>query len=241
MGTGADLDSVPLCHCATDGNWTPIRRSSGPCPNFVTDWTMTALTQQKTTTNQYLQFCETKLKDLSEIFTLWGDPDGDYFDFKFIRFRIYSGSIRTEVKFRPSFLWDQNFCELLWIRGWYMWILARHSSRAVQGMNCLRSLGRCDWGFESRSRHGCLVCMRLFCVCVFLCLRRPCDWLITRPRRTSICEKMITELNKRPRPWMDWKSPWKKSMQIFTGITMILSKQIRQLDLTVGGVTFRER
>jgi hypothetical protein len=43
-----------------------------------------------------------------------------------------------------------------------------HGGRAVQGMNCLRSLERWDRGFESHSRHGCL-CMRLFCVFVVLC------------------------------------------------------------------------
>jgi hypothetical protein len=34
-----------------------------------------------------------------------------------------------------------------------------HSSRAVYGMNCLRSLGSWDRGFESHIRHGCLVCV----------------------------------------------------------------------------------
>jgi hypothetical protein len=38
-------------------------------------------------------------------------------------------------------------------------------------MNCLRSLGRWDRGFESHSRHGYL-CMRLFSVCAVLCLGR---------------------------------------------------------------------
>jgi hypothetical protein len=36
-------------------------------------------------------------------------------------------------------------------------------------MNCLRSLEHWDRGFESHSRHGCL-CVRLFCVCVVLCV-----------------------------------------------------------------------
>jgi hypothetical protein len=40
----------------------------------------------------------------------------------------------------------------------------------THSLNCLRSLGRWDRGFESRSRHGCLMCMRLFCVCVVLYL-----------------------------------------------------------------------
>jgi hypothetical protein len=44
-----------------------------------------------------------------------------------------------------------------------------HSIRAVWCMNCLRPFGRWDHGFESHSRHGCL-CVRLFCVCLVLCL-----------------------------------------------------------------------
>jgi hypothetical protein len=42
--------------------------------------------------------------------------------------------------------------------------LAGHGSRAVWSINCLRLLGRCDRGFESRLGYGCLVCVRLFCV-----------------------------------------------------------------------------
>jgi hypothetical protein len=44
-----------------------------------------------------------------------------------------------------------------------------HTGRAVYGMNCLRSLGRCHPEFESHSRHGYLR-VRLFCVCVVLCV-----------------------------------------------------------------------
>jgi hypothetical protein len=36
-------------------------------------------------------------------------------------------------------------------------------------MKCLRSLEGCGRGFESHRRHGCL-CVRLFCVCVALCV-----------------------------------------------------------------------
>jgi hypothetical protein len=46
---------------------------------------------------------------------------------------------------------------------------AGHGSPAVWGMNCLRSLGSRDCGFESHTRHGCLVCA---CVYVVLCLCR---------------------------------------------------------------------
>jgi hypothetical protein len=35
-------------------------------------------------------------------------------------------------------------------------------------MNCFRSLERWDRGFESRSRHGCLYCVRLLCVYIVL-------------------------------------------------------------------------
>jgi hypothetical protein len=46
------------------------------------------------------------------------------------------------------------------------WTLAGHSGRAVWGMNCLRSLGRWDRGFESHLRHGCLVCVCVYSVLV---------------------------------------------------------------------------
>jgi hypothetical protein len=40
-------------------------------------------------------------------------------------------------------------------------------------MNCLRSRGRCDRGFESHLGHGCSVCVcAFFCVCVVLYLGR---------------------------------------------------------------------
>jgi hypothetical protein len=44
---------------------------------------------------------------------------------------------------------------------------AGHSSRAVRDMNCLRLRGRWDYGFESHSRHGCLVCVCVYSVIVF--------------------------------------------------------------------------
>jgi hypothetical protein len=47
---------------------------------------------------------------------------------------------------------------------------ADHSGRAVYGMYCLRSLERWDRGFESHSSYGCLYCVRLFCICVVLCV-----------------------------------------------------------------------
>jgi hypothetical protein len=44
------------------------------------------------------------------------------------------------------------------------------ADRAVSGMNCLRSLERWDRGFESHSKHVYLYCVRLFCMCVVLCV-----------------------------------------------------------------------
>jgi hypothetical protein len=57
---------------------------------------------------------------------------------------------------------------------------ADHSGRAVKGMNCLRSLERWDYVFESNSRHGCLY-VRLFCVCVVLRLCKNIQKLKERP------------------------------------------------------------
>jgi hypothetical protein len=45
-----------------------------------------------------------------------------------------------------------------------------HGSRAVWNMYCLRSLGSRDRGFESHTRHGCLICV--FILCFVLCLGR---------------------------------------------------------------------
>jgi hypothetical protein len=45
---------------------------------------------------------------------------------------------------------------------------ADHGGRAVLGMNCLRSLGRWDRGFESHSRHGCM-CVFILCLCCSVC------------------------------------------------------------------------
>jgi hypothetical protein len=42
----------------------------------------------------------------------------------------------------------------------------------VWGMNCLRSLGRCDREFESHLGHGCLECICVYSVCVALYLGR---------------------------------------------------------------------
>jgi hypothetical protein len=51
-------------------------------------------------------------------------------------------------------------------------------------MYCLRSLGSRDRGFESHSRHGCLVFVY---VCAFFCVCVQVDELITRPRSPTDC------------------------------------------------------
>jgi hypothetical protein len=45
-----------------------------------------------------------------------------------------------------------------------LYVSADHSGRAVYAMNCLRSLQRWDRGFESHSRHGCVLYAFILCV-----------------------------------------------------------------------------
>jgi hypothetical protein len=68
-------------------------------------------------------------------------------------------SLKTEV-------FPEHHMNLLF----YVCYIAGHSSRGVLGMNCFRSLGRWDRGFESQPQHGRLVCNGLFCVSVVLCV-----------------------------------------------------------------------
>jgi hypothetical protein len=77
---------------------------------------------------------------------------------------------------------------------------ADHSGRAVWGMNCLRSFERWDLGFESRSRHGCLYYVQLFCVCVVLCVSRglATGWFPVQGVLPTVYK--IKKLKKRPRP-----------------------------------------
>jgi hypothetical protein len=74
----------------------------------------------------------------------------------------------------------------------------------------------------SHFRHECLVCVCVYSVCVVLCfdsdLANACDELITRPKKSYRLWKMITELNRRPGPWMGWKSHW-----IYTYVLVYLS------------------
>jgi hypothetical protein len=76
-------------------------------------------------------------------------------------------------------------------------------------MNCLRSLGHSDVGFESHSRHRCL-CAFILCLYCSVCRYPPCDGHIPRPRSPIVCVKMITEVNKRPGPCLGWKRHWEK-------------------------------
>jgi hypothetical protein len=67
-------------------------------------------------------------------------------------------------------------------------------------MNCFCSLELCDRGFESHSRYGCFYCVRLFCVCVVLCVGRGlgrADLLSKESFRLCI---WFRKLKKRPRP-----------------------------------------
>jgi hypothetical protein len=91
---------------------------------------------------------------------------------------------------------------------------ADHSGRAVWGMNCFRSLGRWDRGFESHLGHGCLVYVCVYSVFllsfVSVAALRRADHSSKKSYRLW---KMITELNKRPGPWIGWKSHWKNTIR----------------------------
>jgi hypothetical protein len=59
--------------------------------------------------------------------------------------------------------------------------------------------------------HGCfVVCNRLLCVCVVLCLGSGLATGLSFVQGAISSVKIIAELNKRPGPWMGWKSHWKK-------------------------------
>jgi hypothetical protein len=49
-----------------------------------------------------------------------------------------------------------------------MHAIAPHSGRAVECMNCVRSLEHWDPGFEYHSGHGCL-CAFILCLCYLVC------------------------------------------------------------------------
>jgi hypothetical protein len=77
--------------------------------------------------------------------------------------------------------------------------LADHSGRAVWVMNCLPSLERWDRGFETHSRHGCLHCVHLFCVCVVLCVGRGLATGLSPVQGVLPTVYRIKKLKKRPR------------------------------------------
>jgi hypothetical protein len=94
-------------------------------------------------------------------------------------------------------------------------------------MNCLPSLGRWDRGFESHSRHGCL-CLRLFCVCVVLCVGSglATGLSLIQGVLPSVKKKMITELKNRPGPSKGCRATGKKKEKIilFTYLVYFLGQ-----------------
>jgi hypothetical protein len=86
-------------------------------------------------------------------------------------------------------------------RWWLVVQCADHSSRAVARTVFARS----NAGIVgSNLTQGMDVCVRLFCVCVVVCVGSGlATRLITRPRSPTVCIKKITELKKRPGPLMN--------------------------------------
>jgi hypothetical protein len=72
-----------------------------------------------------------------------------------------------------------------------------------------RTLGTC----VTHLRHGCLVCVRVYSVSVVLCLGRGLATNRSLVQGVLSSVKMITELKKRPGPWMGWKSHWKRKYE----------------------------
>jgi hypothetical protein len=71
---------------------------------------------------------------------------------------------------------------------------------------------RLDAGIESHSWHGCLVCVCVYSVFMLSCVQEATLMRVDHSSTESYrLWKMITELNKRPGPWMGRKSHWKKS------------------------------
>jgi hypothetical protein len=78
----------------------------------------------------------------------------------------------------------------------FFWRDAGHSSRAVWGINCLRSLERWDHWFESHLMYGCLECVCVYCVCVVLCLG---SGFVTR---WSLVQGVLPSVKKWLRNWI---------------------------------------
>jgi hypothetical protein len=85
-------------------------------------------------------------------------------------------------------------------------------------------LGRWDCAFDSHSGHGCLVCVCVYSVCVVLCVGSglATGWSLVRGILSYRLWKMITELNKRPGPWMGWKRHCKKNLDSLLGDNIII-------------------
>jgi hypothetical protein len=93
-------------------------------------------------------------------------------------------------------------------------------------MNSLRLLTRWDHGFESHSRHGCLLYAFILCFCCpVLTSGLATSWSLVQGDLPYV-KKMITKLNKRPGPWMGWKSHWKKIIWQWVKIIKLLDMQI---------------
>jgi hypothetical protein len=93
-------------------------------------------------------------------------------------------------------IWSPYFSHLVLIYGLVNQLTAGHGSRAVWGMYCLPSLGSCGRGFESRTKHGCLVRVCVYSVFVLWL----CDELITRPRSPTVCKMIMKLKTQRPGP-----------------------------------------
>jgi hypothetical protein len=107
-------------------------------------------------------------------------------------------------------------------------------------MNCLLLLGRWNRGFEFHWRHGCLVCMLLFCVCDVLCLGRglATSWSLVQGILPSVEETNYgTE-------WKDWalndlEEPLKKNICITYTRPLSVQTQYSSLLLLIRNCTLK--
>jgi hypothetical protein len=77
---------------------------------------------------------------------------------------------------------------------------AEHSGRAVWDINRIRSLEHWVRGFESHSGHGCMYCVRLYFVCVVLCVGRTLATGSSPVQGVLPTVYRIKNLKRRPRP-----------------------------------------
>jgi hypothetical protein len=93
------------------------------------------------------------------------------------------------------------------------WTAFAHSDAGIVGSNLTQCIDAC-------------VCMRLFCVCVVLCLCRGLvtGWSLVQGVLPTVYR--ITELNERPGPWMGSKSRWKKNNITFSSSKLICKCRI---------------